>query len=430
VSFAGYRATLATPGIVRLYAASVVARMPLGFGTLAVVLLVRDATGSFSMAGAAAGAELLTAALTAAPLGRLVDRLGQTRVLVPLAVFNAASLSVLALAGLLDAPGGALIALAALVGVMPPVSACHRALLATMLSGDRLQSAYALESIVQEGMYTGGPLLVAAAVAFGGPADALIAGAAFTLLGTLWFANAGLSRQWRAPAVTRSGGGALNSPVVRLLVLYGVLAGSGFGAFEVAVTAFARERGSPNAAGLLLAVWAVGSMSGGLWYGSRDWRRPAARRFGEVSWVVAAAFVPAIVAPSLWSLAPLMAVAGLAIAPMASLLYTLCGELAPEGMMTESFTWLNTAFPIGIGAGAALCGVVVDGPGARAGIALACVGPALAALAATAWRGVLLPEGARSVAGRRGTHGPRGAVRTGPAADAPQDAPGADSDVR
>jgi len=386
-----YRATLAQTGLLRLYAASLLARMPLGFGTLAVVLVVRDATGSFSLAGAAAGAELLAAAAAAAPLGRLVDRHGQARVLLPVAMFNAAALSGLALGGILGAPGALLIALAALTGVMPPVSACHRSLLASLLSGDRLQSAYGLEAVAQEGMYTGGPLLVAVAVALGGPEDALLAGAAFVLVGTVWFARSDLSRSWRAPAVARRRGGALHAPIVRLLAVYGVFAGSGFGAFEVAVTAFAREQGSPGTAGVMLALWAIGSMAGGLWYGSRAWRRPAVDRFREVTAVMALAFAPAILAPSVAGLAPMMILAGLAVAPMASLVYTLCGELAPEGMVTESFTWINTAFPVGIGAGAALCGVVVDGPGARWGIGLACVGPAVGAVAATRWRGTLAP---------------------------------------
>jgi predicted MFS family arabinose efflux permease len=375
-----YRELLATPGLSRIYAASVLARLPLGFGTLAVILVVRDATGSFSLAGVAAGAELFAVALTAAPVGRMVDRHGQARVLLPLAVFNAVALSGLALAAVLGAAEWAFVPLAFLAGIMPPVSACHRSLLASVLSGERLQIAYGLESVVQEAMYTGGPLLVVVAVAVGGPEDALFAGAGFVLVGTILFARSSLSRQWSAPAVDRRGGGALRTPAVRLLALYGALAGSGFGAFEVAVVAFARERGEPDAAGLLLALWAIGSLSGGLWYGARIWRRPAAVRFTEVTAAMALAIVPAILAPSVVVLAPLMLVAGVAIAPMASLLYLLCGELAPEGMVTESFTWLNTTFPIGIGAGAALCGAVVDGAGARAGIALACVGPALGAL--------------------------------------------------
>jgi MFS family permease len=392
VGLSAYRPTLATPGLARQYAASVVARMPLGFGTLAVVLLVRESTGSYTVAGIAAGAELAMAAASAATIGRLVDRLGQARVLVPLAIFNAAALSGLALAGLLDAPGPALVALAALVGLMPPVSACHRALLASVLTGTRLQSAYALESIVQEMMYTGGPLLVAAAVAIGGPADALFAGAAFVLAGTMWFAASPLSRQWRAPAVSRPRGGAMRAPVVRTLFAYGVLAGSGFGAFEVAVVAFAEEDGAPDAAAILLALWALGSMTGGLWYGARTWRRAAAVRLREVSAIMTLALVPPIAAPSVWALAPLMVVAGLAIAPMASLLYTLCGELAPPGMVTESFTWLNVAFLIGIGGGAALAGLIADGPGARTALVLACIGPALAALVASLARSAFVPR--------------------------------------
>lgn len=384
-----YRTTLATPGLARLYAASVVARMPLGFGTLAVVLLVREATGSYTTAGIAAGAEFAVAAGSASTVGRLVDRLGQTRVLVPLAIFNSGALTALALAGLLDAPGFVLVALASLVGLIPPVSACHRALLASLLSGDRLQSGYALESIVQEMMYTGGPLLVAVAVALGGPADALFAGAVFVLAGTLWFARSRLSRQWRAPVVARPRGGAIRTPVVRTLFAYGVLAGSGFGAFEVAVVAFADEDGSRNAAAILLALWAVGSMTGGLWYGARAWRRPAPARFREVSVIMTLAFLPPVLAPSVPVLTPLMAIAGLAIAPMASLLYTLCGELAPEGMVTESFTLLNVAFLAGLGAGAALAGVVVDGPGARSALVLACIGPGLATVVAAASRRTL-----------------------------------------
>lgn len=388
-----YRETLRTPGLARLYLASIVARLPLGFGTLAVVLVVRDATGSFSIAGAAAGAELFTSAAVAAPLGRAVDRFGQARVLLPVAAFNATALVGLGLAGQLDAPAGVLIALAACVGVMPPISACHRTLLAAALSGQKLQTAYGLESVLQETMYTGGPLLVAAAVAIGEPQDALFAGAAFIALGTVLFTGNALSRSWAGTREVRPRGGAMRAPVVRLLSLYGVCAGLGFGAYEVAVVAFAREHGHPDVAGLLLALWAIGSMTGGLWYGARKFRRAAGRRFLEVSVIMAAGFLPAVVAPSTAWLAPCMLISGLAVAPMASLAYTLLGELAPAGMVTESFTWINTAFPVGIGAGAAVAGLVVDGPGARAGLALAIIGPAIGAVVAATWRSALLAGG-------------------------------------
>ena len=86
------------------------------------------------------------------------------------------------------------------------------------------------------------------------------------------------------------------------------------------------------------------------------------------------------------------AIAGLAIAPLLSLLYTLIGQLAPAGMVTEAFSWLSVAFPIGFGIGAAISGSVADGPGARAALAIACVGVGLGSLALARWRRALTPR--------------------------------------
>ena len=384
-----YRPILRTPGLKGLLAASVVARMPIGFETLGIVLLVRASTGSFAIAGAAAAACNVVAAMTAAPLGRLVDRFGQRRVVVPAAVWNAIALAALAAAGNLDAPAGALIPLAALTGVLPPISSCQRAILASLFSGSRLQSSYALEAIVQEAVFTGGPLIATTAAATAGPPAALYVAAGLTMLGTVSFAQNRLSRAWRAPRVDRGRGGAMRSPGVRLLFVFALLAAISFGGFEVAVTAFAREHGVPNAAGVFLALWAIGSAAGGLIYGAHAWRHTPDIQISRVALVAAIAFLPAVAAPNLWVLAPMAAIAGLAIAPLLSLLYTLIGALAPEGMVTEAFSWLSVAFPIGFGIGAALSGAVADGPGARAGIAIACLGVGIGALALVRWRSAL-----------------------------------------
>lgn len=386
-----YRPILRTPGLKGLMAASVVARMPMGFETLGIVLLVRAATGSFAIAGAAAAACNLVAAMTSAPLGRLVDRFGQRRVVVPAAVWNAVALSTLAAAGDLGAPAGVLIPLAGLTGILPPISACQRAILAKLFSGSQLQSSYALEAIVQEAVFTGGPLIATIAAAAAGPPAALYVAAGLTLLGTVSFAQARLSRAWRAPNVARGRGGAMGAPGVRLLFLFALLAAISFGGFEVAVTAYAREQGAPNAAGVFLALWAIGSAAGGLIYGARVWRRAPDVQINRVAFVAAVAFLPAIAAPNLWVLAPMAAIAGLAIAPLLSLLYTLISELAPAGMVTEAFSWLSVAFPIGFGIGAALSGAVADGPGARAAFSLACLGVGLGALALARWRTALMP---------------------------------------
>lgn len=364
----GYAATLRTPGLARLVAASVVARIPAGFSTLATVLVVRDASGSFAVAGLAAGAETLTAAASAPVTGRLVDRLGQTRVLVPTAFVNATAMCALAAAALTGAPDGALVALAAVAGVCPPpISPALRTLLTGLLTGVRLESGYAIEAIVQEGVFLIGPLLIALTVAVANAAAALIVGGVLVLAGTLWFAAAPASRAWRGtPARDRHPLGALHSPVVRLLVFVSLGLGTCFGFLDVALPAFAREEGRPGLAGVLAALIAVGSITGGLVAGRRAWRRSLATRLAGFLLALAVLLAPLALVRSMGPMGVLLVVAGLPIAPAATCLYTLLGEAAPRGMITESFTWLATAFPSGIAAGAAVAGVLVDasGPGA------------------------------------------------------------------
>ncbi len=394
MSLAAYRPIIATPGLKGLMAASTVARMPVGFETLGVVLLVRATTGSFALAGAAVAAMFAVSALTSAPLGRMVDRFGQRHVLIPAATWNATALVALGVAGTREASAGVLIAVAALCGVIPPISSCQRTILASLFAGPQLQSAYALESIVQEAVFTGGPLIATIAVAAGGPSAALYAAAALSLIGTLWFTRTGLSHAWRGSHADRRGGGAMRVAGVRLLFVFAILAAMSFGGFEVAITAFAREQGSPNTAGLFLALWAIGSATGGLLYGARTWRHAPDVQISTIALVCALGFLPAVIAPSLWVLAPMAAVAGLAIAPLLSLVYTLMGGLAPAGMVTEAFAWLNVAFPIGIGAGAALSGVLADGPGARTAMAVTCLGAGLGALILARRRNALIPRAA------------------------------------
>jgi MFS family permease len=104
-------------------------------------------------------------------LGRLVDRVGQTRVLVGCAVASALSFGALAAAGGFASPV-ALAGLAALAGAsIPPVGACMRALWSGLLGqGGQLQAAFAVESTVQELIFVIGPPLVAVLAAVLSPA--------------------------------------------------------------------------------------------------------------------------------------------------------------------------------------------------------------------------------------------------------------------
>lgn len=193
-----YRAIVRTPQVPRLVSTALLGRLIIGMAGLAIVLLVRDAGGSFALAGLTTGAFALASGIASPLIGRMVDRGGQTRVLLACAVVCAGAFSSLALvAG--RGPNGLLPLLAAAGGAtIPPVGACMRSLWSSMLGhGSQLQTAFAFEATVQEAIFITGPLLVVVLVAVASPAAAMLAIAAAVLVGTALFAATPASRSWR-----------------------------------------------------------------------------------------------------------------------------------------------------------------------------------------------------------------------------------------
>jgi predicted MFS family arabinose efflux permease len=393
----GYLALLRLPGAARLAFAAIVGRVPIGMVPLAYILLLRAEGESYALAGSVAAALAIASGLAAIPQGRLVDRLGQARVLLVLAALNAAAIVALLLAARAEAAAGALIALGALSGLtIPPLSACMRTLWPVLTGGgERLQTAFALEAVLQEVFYVAGPLLVGAIVAIASPDAAVVTAAVLTLAGTALFVSSPLSRAQRGGSSAAGRLGALAAPGLRTMILVLLPVGIAFGALEVTVPAFAEQHGSRSEAGLLLALVGLGSMIGGLWYGTRQFATSPERRFPVLLGCLALALVPPALAGSMPVVAVLLFVAGAPIAPVFSTAFTLIDRLAPEGAMTEAFTVTTTAVVAGVALGNAGAGALVDpaGPGwtFAAAAAVAALAPAAAVgrrhtlVHATAW---------------------------------------------
>jgi MFS family permease len=391
-----YGDVLAAPGSAALLAASVAARLPLGMISLAIVLLVRERTGSFAAAGASVGAYALAGAATTPLLGALVDRVGRRAVLVPTATAQALLLGAFVAAALAGAPAAVLVVVAGAAGsCLPPVAACLRVLWPRIAPEPELrEAAYSLDAVAQELIWTAGPVLVAVVVAVGSPAWAVGLCGALTLAGTLAFVASPLTARGDEDVHRpRRPGGALASPGLRVVLATGVLMGTCIGALEVGIPSLAVHTGEHGAAGAMLSLWSVGSIAGGLWYGARRWRRPLPARYGRVLALMALTTAPMIAARSLIAGLALSALAGIAYAPAVSCQSGLVEATAPAGAVTEAFTWLNAALAAGIAGGAALAGTLVDGAGASAAFALGCAAAAVAAA-------IALSRVARSV--RRG----------------------------
>jgi MFS family permease len=360
-----YARIMRTPGVAAVVVATLVGRLPIGISGLAILLYVREVTGSFAAAGACAGALALGSACGAPLQGRLVDRRG-LGTLLPLACVHGAGLVLVWVLGAAGAPIVAVVASSFLAGAaIPPLSSVLRSRWPYLLerSPDLIPGAYALDSVMIEFIFIVGPLIVTAIVATAGPEYALGVSAACVLSGTVLLlaglrGRSGPGRQARdRPAL---GLGALAAPGLRTLVLASLPVGFCFGAIEVVLPAFSESEGSKELAGVLLAVWSAASGAAGLVYGARVTRAPVEEMHLRFACLLPLGIAALLVASSPLTMALLAILAGIPIAPLIASRNQLVGRVSLPGTATEAFTWPLTALVAGVSLGAATAGALVE----------------------------------------------------------------------
>jgi MFS family permease len=363
-----------SPAARRLFVTSIVARLPLAMLSIGLMVHVQHLSGSFAAAGVVTAAYALALSIGGPLLGRLVDRRGQTLVLLTSAGVAAALLGAIAIVPA-GTPLVVLIAFASGIGLAePPVGACLRTQLSSLLPDPGVvRAAYAFEASVVELTWVAGPPLVLGVGALWSTGAALAGSGLVLLIATGAFAAQPASRTWRpAPVDSARRGGALRTPAMRTLIAVLLLVGVLLGADEVAVTAAARALGGTTAAAPLLALWGVGSLAGGLLITRAG---GGARSAAGLALVLGAltvghlALIPA--AGGILSLGAVLLLAGAAIAPAEASVNAMVDEAAPPGTTTEAFAWLASAMAIGGAIGAASSGTLIAGAGPIAAFALA-----------------------------------------------------------
>ena len=384
----------------RLFATSILARLPLAMLSIGLVVHTQHLTGSFAAAGMVTGVYAIGEGVGGPLLGQLVDRRGQTSVL--LASAGVAAVLLIAMAVLpAGAPLVVLVAIAAGIGLAtPPVGSCLRTQLPALLPDPSASdSAYAFEASVVELTWILGPPLVLCIAAFWSTGAALAIAGLVLVVATAAFAAQPASRGWQpASADRRASGGSLRTPAMRTLVIVLIAVGVLLGAAEVAVTAAAKTLDDTAVAAPLFALWGAGSFAGGLLTA----RLGGVRTATGLTLVLCAlsvghlALIPA--AGSVVALGGVLFLAGATIAPTEASVYAMVDHAASQGTMTEAFAWLATAIAVGSAAGAATAGVLIDRAGPTAAFALAGCAGGLAALTATLRSRTLIPEQARVIA--------------------------------
>jgi MFS family permease len=393
---------LRTPYAVRLLGGTLLGRLPNGMAGLVILLFVRAHGGDYTLGGALAAGYVVAMAVGQPVLGRLMDRAGQRRVLIPAAVAAAAGFTLPAVTGLHPLPvtTGAIL----LAGfATPPLEAGLRALWPVVLKDPaQVAVAYGLDAAAQELLFICGPLLVIAAAVIS-PEAALLLTALLGVAGTLVVVSSVPSRDWRGRPRTADWAGPLRSPGLRTMLAALACAATALGVIGVAAVTYAENRHSSTASGLLLAANAGGAFAGGLVYAARRPSGPAHRRLPWLVGGLALGYLPLSLAPALPLMLVLAMVGGVFLAPVLACTFTLVDELAPQGTVTEAFAWVVTAMAGGAALGSAVAGRAGDLSGPSGAFACAGAGGVLALA-------VLL-------VGRRGLRGPDGPAET-PADDA------------
>jgi MFS family permease len=385
----GYLEILRARHALRLLAGTLVGRLPNATAPIALVLFVRAEGGSYSLAGALAAVYGVANAVGQPVLGRLVDLYGQPRVQLPAAVVAALAMGVFALCGTDPLPlAYAAVAVSGLF--TPPLEGGLRALWPSVLRReDQVHTAYAMDAIAQEVMFTVGPLLVTVCVSVWDERAALLVLNLLGVLGALSVVVSPPSRAWRSAPREAHWLGALRSPGLLVLLAAFLFVGIALGSITVAAVSYADGHGGDAVYGWLMAGLGLGALAGGTVYGARQWAGPPERRLRVLVALLAVCYLPLTLTPGTVAMVLLSVVSGVFLAPCIACAFIIVDRHAPRGTVTEAFSWLVTTFTVGASVGTGLAGPVVQAGGTVWGFGLPSVAGAVSLLVLLATGGVL-----------------------------------------
>jgi MFS family permease len=363
-----YREIFRAPGTRGFAAAGFVARLPIAMAPIGIVTMLAQTHGEYWLAGAVAATFTLTNAFVAPQISRLVDRFGQSRLLVPTTALSVLAFVALILATRMGWPVWTLFASALLAAAMPSIPAMVRARWTNIFRDQpQLNTAFAFESVADELVYiAGASVSVGLSVALF-PEAGVLASTLFLAGGMTAFVLQRGTEPPVRPAETQAHRSAIRLRPVQIVTAALVFVGAIFATAEVSTVALTRELGQPDAASLVIGVYAVGSFIVGLIIGALNLKAPLHRQLLAALAVVLLTTLPLLLVGSVPALAGAIFLSGVAISPTFITAFGLIERRVPPEALTEGVTWVMTGIGIGMALGAFVSGWVVDAFGARSG---------------------------------------------------------------
>ncbi|MFF7869504.1 MFS transporter [Streptomyces qaidamensis] len=406
----GYLEILRARHAARLLVGTLVGRLPCATAPIAIVLFVRAEGGTYTLAGALAAVYGVANAVGQPVLGRIVDLHGQPRVQLPAAVLSGLAMAAFAFSGIGSLP----LAYAAVAGAglfTPPLEGGLRALWPSVLRKEgQVHTAYAMDAVAQEVMFTVGPLLVTLCVSLWSAQAALLVLNVVGVLGALSVVVSEPSRAWRSAPREAHWLGALRSPGLLALLAAFLFIGMALGSITVASVPYADDHGGDAVYGWLMAALGFGALVGGTVYGARQWAGEPARRLRVLVALLVVCYLPLMLMPDAVPMVALTALAGVFLAPAIACAFVLVDRHAPRGTVTEAFSWLVTTFTVGHSVGTGVAGPVVETGGALWGFAVPAVAGGVSLLVLTATGRVVAAPGQGAVVAAGSENDPNRAV--------------------
>ncbi|KAB1660881.1 MFS transporter [Pseudoclavibacter sp. CFCC 13796] len=362
-------------GLVRLMGSQLIARMPQGMLSIALLMHVEHVLGRYTDAGLTVAAFSIGAAVSGPLMGRWMIVLGARRLLGATLLLNAAAMTAIAFG---PHRLWAFMLLAIVLGFCtPPILPITRSLYPVLVPPRLSAQVYSLDSITQELIWVVGPVLVTAVAPLAGTSIALALVAALGFVGGVLLLTAPAIRLATFPVSGKRLGGVLLKWPVLIAIVSCALQNASYGAVEAA--AVAMFDGQQFTVGIIIAVFAIGSIVGGIVM-ARVAMRPWSMATRQSA--LAIGTLAAALSPNPWWVGAALFVAGLGTAPSLAVMYNVVSSSLRSGDATEAFGWMSSGLLAGIAMGSAGSGVLVDHVGAQSAMLF---GAGLAVLA------VLLP---------------------------------------
>ena len=375
-----YSSLLKTPGVARIIAAQLTARFPFGMLSLAYLLHIERITGSYGAAGLVLAATSIGQAIAGPLTSRWMGVWGMRRVLTLTMIVCAASIACIAF---IETSVPVYMIIGFIGGLsMPPIQPAVRTIYPKMVNSKQLTALFSLDASAQEIIWVAGPVITTFVATQISTVLAIVIAGVFLVGGGLWFILSPEVGRVRIPRSKRKLGVVLSKPAVLLSTIVGFLLVGACAAVEAGVVA-AFGHGGPEA-GIVLAVFAIGSLAGGLSFGHvpvGPWA--LSRRMLAVFIGMALAMFSL----NFWWLGATLLIAGVGIAPALAVMFAIVSATVKFSDTAEAYGWVGTGQLIGAALGSAAAGFLIDANGAVGGFWAA---------AAFAFFGFLIPTILRS----------------------------------